>query len=254
MEQNMSFNRLKLFSVAALCGVIFSAQAAEVHLYAGAGLRHPVETVINQFEKQTGHKVIVEYGGSGQILTRFNLTKTGDLFLPGSADYVDKLAQEGYVDASYPLVMHTPVLVVRKDKAGNIKTIEDLAKSNLSLGMGDPKAIALGRSGEMLLDASGFGSQLKEKITTRATTIKQLVIYVLNGDVDAAVIGRSDAINNQDKLLVLPTPKGTPEEVATIAVLKTSQQPEAAKQLAAQFASKEGIKAFTDVGFLPVTP
>lgn len=249
----MSIKRWKLFTAAALCFVGLSASAAELHLYAGAGLRHPVETIINLFEKQTGHKVIVEYGGSGQILTRFNLTKSGDLFLPGSEDYIEKLQKQGYITHSYPLVMHTPVLVVRKDKGSNIKTIEDLANSSLRLGMGDPKAIALGRSGEILLDASGYGPQLKAKITTQTTTIKQLVIYLLNGDIDAAVIGRSDAINNEDKLFILPTPKGTPEEVATIAVLKTSTQPELAEQLAALFASPDGIKAFTDAGFLPVS-
>lgn len=229
-----------------------STFAAEIHLYAGAGLRKPVEVVVNEFEQKTGHKVVVEYGGSGQILTRFNLTKAGDLFLPGSEDYVEKLDKDGYITKSYPLVLHTPVLVVRKDKGADIQTIEALANSSLRLGMGDAKAIALGRSGEILLQASGYGPELEKKVVVRATTIKQLVLYVLNGDVDAAVIGRSDAVKNQDVLTMLPTPEGTPEEVATIAVLKTSTQPELAQQLAEQFASPAGIKAFTDEGFLPV--
>ena len=228
-----------------------SSFAAEIHLYAGAGLRKPVEVIVKQFEQETNHKVIIEYGGSGQILTRFNLTKTGDLFLPGSEDYVEKLNKEGYITKAYPLVLHTPVLAVRKDKAGDIKMIEDLAKSSLRLGMGDAKAIALGRSGEILLQASGFGAELEKKVIVRATTIKQLVLYLLNGDVDAAVIGRSDVIKNQATLMMLPTPKGTPEEVATIATLTTSKQPELAQQLAEKFASADGIKAFMDEGFLP---
>lgn len=234
--------------------VSYSASAVELHLYAGAGLRQPVESVVKQFEQDSGHKVVIEYGGSGQILTRFNLTKSGDVFLPGSADYVEKLQQAGQVLASYPLVLHTPVMVVRKTSGGQIQTLADLAKSNLKIGMGDPKAIALGKSGEQLLVASGYESALKEKVVVQATTIKQLLIYLLNGDVDAAVIGRSDAIKHQDTLTLLPSPAGTPEEVATIAVLKTSEHPDIAKQLAEFFASPQGIKMFTDQGYLPVHP
>lgn len=90
------------------------AAAAELHLYAGAGLREPVEVVVSAFEKQSGHRVTVEYGGSGQLLTRINLTRAGDLFLPGSADYVERLRAQGRVAFSAPLVLHTPVMVVRR--------------------------------------------------------------------------------------------------------------------------------------------
>ena len=77
-------------------------------------------------------------------------------------------------------------------------------------------------------------------------------MYLLNGEVDAAVIGRADAMKNRDKLIILPSPEGSPEEVATLAVLSTSASPAEAKQLAEYFSSPEGIKAFTDYGFLPV--
>ena len=239
-------------SLITLLFTVGTASAVELHLYAGAGLRQPIEVVVKQFEQNTGHKVVIEYGGSGQILTRFNLTKTGDLFLPGSADYVEKLQQEGQVTSAYPLVLHTPVMVVRKATGSQIHTLAELAQSDLKIGMGDPKAIALGKSGEKLLAASGYEKALKEKVVVQATTIKQLVIYLLNGDVDAAVIGRSDAVKYQDTLNLLPSPAGTPEEVATVAVLKTSAHPDVAGQLAAYFASPQGIAAFTGLGYLPV--
>ncbi|MCU6238796.1 molybdate ABC transporter substrate-binding protein [Morganella morganii] len=248
-----------MLSAFLFCCSVPAVMAAELHMYAGAGLRPPIEKVISQFEKETGNTVTVEYGGSGQILTRFELTKQGDLFFPGSADYVEKLQKEKQVADSYPIVRHIPVIAVRKDKADGINSIADLAASNLRIGMGDPKAIALGRSGEVLLDASGYGDELREKVIVRAATIKHLSMYLLNGEVDAAVIGRAvigraDAMKNRDKLIILPSPEGSPEEVATLAVLSTSASPAEAKQLAEYFASPEGINAFTDYGFLPVRP
>ncbi|MEG2830156.1 MAG: substrate-binding domain-containing protein [Edwardsiella sp. (in: enterobacteria)] len=230
--------------IALLWGWGALAAAAELHLYAGAGLREPVEAVVSAFEKQSG--------GSGQLLTRINLTHAGDLFLPGSADYVERLRAQGRVSFSAPLVLHTPVMVVRRDTGAQVETLAQLAQSPLRIGMGDPHAIALGRSGDALLEASGYGQALRSRVVVQATTIKQLLLYVLNGDVDAAVIGRADAMRHRDRLRLLPTPPGVPQEVATIAVLQGSDQAAAARALAEYFASPQGIRAFTDRGYLPL--
>ncbi len=49
--------------------------------------------------------------------------------------------------------------------------------------------------------------------------------------VDAAIIGYADAMKNQDKLVLLPIPEGSPEEIATLAVLKTSTNPTQAQTI-----------------------
>ena len=132
----------KLATLATLMAMVFSSQAADLYLYAGAGLKDPVEKIVQQFEKNTGNKVTVEYGGSGQILARYYQVKTGDLFLSGSADYVEKLQQADQVKAVTPIVLHIPVMAVRKDKSENIHSFKDLAESHLRLGIGDAKAMA----------------------------------------------------------------------------------------------------------------
>ncbi len=221
---------------------------AELHLYAGAGLRKPVEVVVSRFEQETGNRVLVEYGGSGQILARYRLTGKGDLFLAGSAAYINEL--RGNAIASFSVARHIPVVAVRKDRAEGIHSLQDLAASSLTLGMGDASAIALGKSGEQLLDASGTGDALRSRVVVRTATIKQLVIYLLNGDVDAAILGRSDALKHRDRLVILPSPSGGPEEVATLTLLSSSADPRLARQLAERFVSPQGRQAFLDAGFL----
>ena len=228
-----------------------SAFAAELHMYAGAGLKIPTDAIIARFETQTGAKVNIEYAGMGQLLTRYTTTRVGDVFLSGSQFYVEELKKENLVNASRELVFHTPVMVVRKDKAQGINTLEDLAKSGLRIAMGDPEAIALGKGGQRLMEASGYGDQLKAKVVVMGSTIKQVLLYVTNGDVDAAIIGRSDAVTDPN-LVILPTPKGTPQEISVIAGLTTSKEPELVRQLVDFFASPESIQTFVEHGFLPV--
>ena len=124
-------------SILASLGLAFSANAAEIFLYAGAGLKDPVEKIVQQFEQQSGNKVTVEYGGSGQLLSRYQTTQSGDLYLPGSDDYVEKLAATGKVIESAPIVLHIPVMAVRKDKSEGIDSLKTLAESKLRLGIGD---------------------------------------------------------------------------------------------------------------------
>ncbi|MGQ0286600.1 molybdate ABC transporter substrate-binding protein [Pasteurellaceae bacterium 22721_9_1] len=247
MKKTTSF-----FTALLTFGVALSSQAAELHLYAGAGLKKPVEKIVKQFEQQTGNKVIVEYAGSGQLLARYNSVKSGDLFLPGSDDYVKKLAETGNVTKSAPLVLHIPVMAIRKDKANGIDSFKALADSQLRLGIGDSKAMALGKGAEKILALSGYQQQLEQKIVVRAATVQQLMLYLLNGDVDAAVVGRAGAWREREKLSILPSPAGTPEEKVAIALLNSSKNPTEAEKLLNLFASPQGIKYFTDEGFLPL--
>lgn len=229
-------------------------QAAELHLYAGAGLKDAVEKVVKQFEQDTGHKVNVEYGGSGQLLARYNTVKQGDLYLPGSSDYVERLAKTGEVVESEPLVLHIPVMAIRKEKSHGIDSFKALADSSLRLGIGDSKAMALGKGAEKILQLSGYEQALTDKVVVRAATVKQLMLYLLNGDVDAAVVGRSGAWKVRDKVVLLENPIGTPVEKVTIALLASSNYPKEAQQLFDRFRSESGIAHFTNEGFLPLNP
>ncbi|HHF6452520.1 TPA: molybdate ABC transporter substrate-binding protein [Haemophilus influenzae] len=241
----------KLVAVTPMILTTFSVQAADLYLYAGAGLKEPVEKIIHQYEQETGNKVTVEYGGSGQILARYNTVKSGDLFLAGSEDYVTKLQKTNDVNNIGTIVLHVPVMAIRKDKISGIDSFKALAESSLRLGIGDSKAMALGKGAEKMFELSGYQKQLNDKVVVKAATVKQLMLYLLNGDVDAAVVGRSGAWKVRDKVELLPSPKGTPEEKVTIGLLSSSKYPKEAQQLFDFFKSPQGVKYFTDEGFLP---
>ena len=86
----------------------------------------------------------------------------------------------------------------------------------------------------------------------QAATVKQLAMYVLRGDVDAAIIGRSDVIQNPDKLMMIAIPSSWYQpEIIAVGVLNTTEQPDLAKRFAALLVSKEGVDTFVELGFLP---
>ena len=69
------------------------AQEQNLMVFAGAASKPPLEEAAKAFEKKTGVKVDLIFGGSGIVLSQMILTKKGDIYFPGSSDYIE-LAKE----------------------------------------------------------------------------------------------------------------------------------------------------------------
>jgi molybdate transport system substrate-binding protein len=234
-----------------LFGVLPNCFSADLLLFAGAGMRQPTDLLVKDFQEETEHRVRVNYGGSGQLLSSIRASGQGDLFMPGAFFYIQKLEKSGGVISHKKLVAHTAVIGVNIHKAGLIRTFDDLAKPGLRLAMGDPKAMAFGRVARKILSQSPLEEAILKNVVVYGATVKQLALYVAEGDVDAAIIGRADAFQFKDRIQMVKIPSRyfNPETVA-IAVLKGSSHPEVAMRFCDFLASKRGMGAFEAFGFL----
>jgi molybdate transport system substrate-binding protein len=234
-------------------GLFQSAAAGELHLFVGAGLRQPVEQLVQAFEDRTGHRVFIDYAGSGQLLARIEASGKGDLFIPGALFYIEKLEKAGKIRTQRPIVQHTPVIGVYLSQADRIKTFDDLAKPGVKLAMGDPKAMAFGRTAMTICERSGQKEAILKNVAVYGATVKQLALYVRQGSVDAAIIGRSDAFQNRDRLAMVPIPRAYFQaEVIAAAVLESTHNPDLAAQLLAHLSAAEAVHVFQQYGFLPL--
>lgn len=240
--------------MAALTGAAAaSAGAAELHVYAGAGLREAVEAVAAEYRQQTGNEVAIEYGGSGQMLARINETGRGDVFVSGAMPYIDKLEAAGGVLSKRPLALHGAVLVVNKAAANRIKSFDDLAQPGVRIALGDPQAMAWGRTAEEILSHTPLKDAILANVVVRAATMNQLALYVVNGDVDAALVGHHDLMKNPEALVAVPVlPSYYQSEIVGAAVLKVTTQPAEAARFVDLLASSKGRMAFHAAGFPPV--
>ena len=245
--------RIILFGLSFSFLFLTSVSASELHFFAGAGLRQPVDRLIEEFQRETGHSVVVDYDGGGRLLARIEASGQGDLFMPGSFFYIEKLQEKGKIHSWRPVVAHTPVIAVNKSKASEITRFEDLAKPGVRLALGDPKAMALGRTALKILERSGLKEDILANVVVYGATVKQLALYVAQGDVDASILGRTDAFQLRDRMDMIPIPDSYFEaETVAVAVLNTSSDLQAAAALRDYMSSSEAIKVFESFGFLPL--
>ena len=222
-----------------------SAMAGQLHVFCGAGLRQPMDQLVKTFETQTGHRVFIDYGGSGQLLTRIKASGQGDLFIPGALFYIHKLQKDGKIRTYRPIAPHTPVIGVNVKQAGRIKVFADIARPGIRLAMGDPKAMAFGRTAMTICERSGLKDAILKNVTVYGATVKQLAMYVSQGSVDAAIIGRADAFQNQKTITIVPIPQDYFQaEVIAAAVLQSAADPDLAGKMADYLSSDAAVAVF----------
>lgn len=115
-------------------------------LYVGAASKPPTEEVIQQFKKETGIKVDAVFGGSGFVLSQMKLAGKGDIYFPGSSDYMEIAKREKlvYPETEQQVVYLVNAINVQKGNPRNIKTLKDLCRPGIKVAIANPEGVCVG--------------------------------------------------------------------------------------------------------------
>jgi len=161
----------------------------ELLLYCGAGIRPPVEQMAETFEREHGVKIVIDYAGSEVLLSKIKLAKQGDLYMPGDQYYVDQAAKEGMIVSQKTLCYFVPTILVQKGNPKNIAGLEGLLRPGLKLGLGDPKACAIGRQTQQIFAKNSIAWQDVEKnLAFQSLTVNELGMQIQAGSLDAVIV------------------------------------------------------------------
>jgi len=132
-----------LFLIVLTSGIV---SAANLLVYAGAASKPPTEEAAKAYEAKTGIKVDVVFGGSGYVLSQMKLSRQGDIYFPGSSDYMEKAKRDGdvFADTEKVIVYLVPAINVQKGNPHKIKTLKDLIKPGLRVAIANPEGVCVG--------------------------------------------------------------------------------------------------------------
>lgn len=122
------------------------SHSEELLVFAGAASKPPTEEAARVFEKKTGVKVNVTFGGSGFVLSQMTLAKKGDIYFPGSSDYMEIAKKKGLVfpETERNIVYLVPAINVQKGNPKGIKSLRDLTKPGLRVAIANPVGVCVG--------------------------------------------------------------------------------------------------------------
>lgn len=140
--------KLTLLAGIQLLGLFMNAQkqSGTLLIYVGAASKPPTEEIVEQFQKETGIKVEAIYGGSGYIMSQMKLSGKGDIYFPGSSDYMETAKRKNLVfpETEKKVVYLVPAINVQKGNPKNIKTLKDLCKPGIKVAIANPEGVCVG--------------------------------------------------------------------------------------------------------------
>ncbi|NWG30781.1 MAG: molybdate ABC transporter substrate-binding protein [Rhodocyclaceae bacterium] len=225
-----------------------TATAAEsLLIFAGAATVPPTTEAAKAFEQKTGVKVDVVFGGSGYVLSQMKLARQGDLYFPGSSDYMEVAKREGLVlpETEKIIVYVVPAINVQKGNPHNIKGLKDLLKPGLRVAIANPEGVCVGAYAVEIFEkelTKAEREQLKANIKNYTGSCEQTATAIQLKLADAVIGWRVFQYWDPERIETIPLPKEMIPRIGyiPIAIAKFSKQPKLAQQFIDFVTGKEG--------------
>ncbi len=243
-----------LLLLAGLYGCVQRQQAGRIRVYAAAGLREAVEALAAAFEDETGIAVDADYAGSGVLISRAKGDPQADLFMPGDVWYVDRLEEvTDNVAERMQVSYFVPTIIVAKGNPKNVSSLQDFARTDLKVALGNPQACQIGRLcveifANVGLDSATFNAK-------ESFTVNELGLWVQMKDVDAAVVWDAVAQGIRESVDTIEIPEAV-NKISTVvcARLKSAPHPKEAQRFLQFLTSPTGQRLLRENGYRTERP
>jgi molybdate transport system substrate-binding protein len=224
-----------------------AAVTGTVTVLAASSLTGTFTQIGKDFEAANpGAKVTFSFGGSSTLAQQINQGAPADVFASASPTNMKQVADAGGVlGQSTTFAKNQLVIAVPKGNPKNIASLADLAKPGIKVAE-CAAAVPCGAAAKTAITAAG--------VTITPVTLEQDVKSALSkltlGEVDAALVYRTDAIAAGDKVQGVEFPESAKAiNQYPIAVLKNAPNPTGAKAFEAFVLTDKEIAVLTQAGF-----
>lgn len=241
--------------VVALLSPFVYAQNNEVRVAAAADLKFAMDALSEKFEKQTGARINVTYGSSGNFYSQMQNGAPFDLFFSADIDYPRKLEAAGLAEPGTLFKYAIGRIVIWMPAASKI----DLTKQGWNalldstvekIAIANPEHAPYGRAAVAALQKAGIYDSVKTKLVF-GENISQAAQFVQSGNAQAGIVALSLAVSppmREGKRWEIPADLHPPIEQGAI-LLKSARNKQAAQQFLEFVRSAAGRATLAKYGF-----
>ena len=169
-------------------------------------LKGPVDQAITAFqEKAPGEKIELQATASGVIVAQIEHGAPVDLFVSASPVEMDRVAKSGRVVAETRRAIATNrlVLVVRRG-LDPPETFDGLMDPRFAkIAIGNPKTVPAGRYADQAIRREELTGTIERRLVF-GENVRQVLDYVMRGEVDAGLVYATDVKLGGDDVVVGP--------------------------------------------------
>ena len=239
-----------------LCWLSFRAtvSAQTLHIAAAADLQYVLPDLSAQYEKQTGAKLAITYGSSGNFFAQIQNGAPFDLFFSADLDYPKKLIQAGFTNSDSLQTYAAGRLALwlppdsPLDPAAGLKVLLDPRIQKIAIA--NPEHAPYGRAAVAALQNAGLYDQLKPKLVY-GENISQAAQFAQSGSAQVGLIALSLALSpamKTGKRWDVPRERYPSIEQAVV-ILKSSPNKQAAVSFLTFLKSPQARATFERYGY-----
>jgi molybdate transport system substrate-binding protein len=216
-----------------LAGISF---AQEITLAAAADLQFAFPDVAARFQKDTGKRVKLIFGSSGNFFTQIQNGAPFDLFFSADIDYPRKLEAAGLAEPGTLYEYATGKIVLwvpnesKVDLSRGLKVLLDPSIKKIALA--NPQHAPYGRAAVAALQHEGIYDKVAAKFVL-GENISQTASFVASGSAGIGIIALSlalaPAMKEKGRYVEIPDSEYPAIQQAAV-ILKSSKQKETARQ------------------------
>lgn len=229
--------------------------AQQLRIAAAADLQFALNDLAAQYERQTGVKVLVTYGSSGNFFAQIENGAPFDIFFSADISYPQKLVDKGLAarESLYSYAFGRIVLWVPGDSPLDPakfqwKTLLDPRVQKIAIG--NPEHAPYGRAAVAAMQKAGIYEQVSSKLVM-GENISQAAQFVQSGNAQAGIVALSLAVSpamKDGKRWEIPEDLYPPLEQAVV-LLNSSQQKNVALAFLAFLKTDEARATLRRYGF-----
>lgn len=226
-------------------------------LFAGAASKPATEDAMKAFQQKTQVKVYSTFGGSGFVLSQMKLAKKGDIYFPGSSDFMELAKRDNLVlpDTERIIVYLIPSINVQKGNPRKILSLKDLTREKLKIAIAYPDKVCVGTYAVEIIEKNLLEEdklKLKNNIVNYTESCEKTANVVSLKVVDAVLGWRVFQFWDPSRI---ETVYLKPQEIIRIgyipvAVSRFSKNPELARKFIEFLSSDEGKNIFKKYNYL----
>lgn len=228
-------------------------RSATLRVFAAASLTDCLKEIASRYERQTGDKVVLNFGSSGLLARQIREGAPADVFFSADEAQMESLRQAGMVLAATHtnLLSNSLVIVVAREGGEEISGAEDLLKVAIKrIALADTRTVPAGIYVRQYLERKKLWSAIERKVVPMEN-VRAALAAVESGNVEAGMVYKTDALNSKKVKTVYEVPAGEGPRIRyPVAVMKESKAMESATRFVQLLASLEGVTSFRKFGFI----
>jgi molybdate transport system substrate-binding protein len=241
----IDYNRFEMFahlarSLAAclmLAGLAAGAAAQDLRIAAASDLQAAMPAIAAQFERDTGRKVALTFGSSGNFATQIEHGAPFDVFMSADLEYPKRLEQAGLAEpgSRYGYATGRLVLWARNDSGIDVtRGLAVLADAGVRrIAMANPAHAPYGRAAVAAIRHEGLYDRVQSKFVL-GENISQAAQFAQSGNAQvgliALAVALSPTLKESGSYLEVPAAFYPPIEQAAVVIAASKQ-----KALASRF-------------------